>query len=270
MSGVPFYPDALIAGLTAIADRLIFCTWKLVPNPENPEKPKKVPCVRGGQWLTGSFSDPILPSKLMPLTEAIDAVHTYRHQGVGLVFTPRCGVVGLDLDRCIVEDDFVGTAEQAAALSAFESIAFVEHSQSGTGLHAIALGDAVTNKFDGVLELFGDRNFLALTGLKGRGIAAPMPPAEIDRVDELVCCLKGSGSGGRVIDPELNSDLTAHLKGAEGQESLDLVRSALLHLDPGMSRDQWRTVVWAVRHGLGDTPEALELADLWSKGGING
>lgn len=66
----------------------------------------------------------------------------------------------------------------------------------------------------------------------------------------------------------LNDDLISHLKGAEGQESFDTVRSALVLLDPSMSRHQWRTVVWAVRHGLGDTPEALELADQWSKGGL--
>lgn len=66
----------------------------------------------------------------------------------------------------------------------------------------------------------------------------------------------------------LNDDLVSHLKGSEGHESLDVVRSALRYLDPGMSRDQWRTVVWAIRHGLGDTPEALELADQWSKGGL--
>lgn len=66
----------------------------------------------------------------------------------------------------------------------------------------------------------------------------------------------------------LNDDLVSHLKGAEGQESIVVVRSALRYLDPGMSRDQWRTVVWAIRHGLGDTPEALELADQWSKGGL--
>lgn len=262
--------ENLAVGFAAVADKSMFCTWKLVPDPDRPLKDKKVPCVRGGQWLTDSFADPALPSRLMPLVEAISAVSTYRHHGVGLVFTPGCGVVGLDLDSCIVDGQFQGTPEQQDAFSVFAPYAFTELSQSGAGVHAIALGDAVTNKMDGVIELFGNKNFLALTGIHGAGIAEVMPPAEIDRVDELVCSLKGSGRRGRFTDPELNSDLTAHLKGPEGQESIDLVRSALRHLDPGMSRDQWRTVVWAVRHGLGDTSEALELADLWSKGAING
>lgn len=67
----------------------------------------------------------------------------------------------------------------------------------------------------------------------------------------------------------LNDDLISHLKGAEGQESFDTVGSALRLIDPGISRHQWRTVVWGVRHGLGDTPEALELANQWSKGGLH-
>lgn len=268
-------PDAdgfenLTVGLAAVADKPMFCTWKLVPDPDRPSKGKKVPCVRGGQWLTGSFADPALPSRLMPLVEAISAVSINRHHGVGLVFTPGCGVVGLDLDSCIVDGQFQGTPEQQDAFSAFKPYAFTELSQSGAGMHAIALGDAVTDKMDGVIELFGNKNFLALTGFHGAGIAEVMPPAEIDKVDALVCRLKGSGRTGRITNPDMNSDLTAHLKGPEGQESMDLVRSALRHLDPGMSRDQWRTVVWAIRHGLGDTPEALELADLWSKGAING
>ena len=67
----------------------------------------------------------------------------------------------------------------------------------------------------------------------------------------------------------LNGDLTVHQKGEEGRASVALVKSALHHLDPGMSRDKWRTVVWAVRHGLGDTAEGIDLADLWSKGGLS-
>lgn len=67
----------------------------------------------------------------------------------------------------------------------------------------------------------------------------------------------------------INDDLTAHLKSAEGLETIDAVRSALSHLDPAMHRDQWRTLVWAIRHGLGDTHEALEIADKWSCGALN-
>lgn len=260
--------EKLLEGLQAVAGRRQFGSWALVQVPGR-AKPLKIPYTRDGKPLKGSFSDPALLANLMPLEEAIASAKAQGHDGVGLVFTPGCGIVGIDLDCCIVDGEVVGTSEQQQALAAFAPYSFIEHSQSGTGLHAIALGSAATNKKDGVLELFGDKNFLALTGLNGHGIAAEIPATEIDRMDELVCLLKGTARRGHILDPELNSDLTAHLKGAEGQESIDVVRSALRYLDPGMSRDQWRTVIWAIRHGLGDTPEALELADLWSKGGIN-
>lgn len=268
MSGVPFYPDALTVGLAAIAQRALFCTWRLVSDPANPEKPKKIPYIRGGNRLTGAFDDPALPSKLMPLAEAIHAAANHAHDGVGLVFTPGCNVVGLDVDHCVVGGRFTGTTEQQQAFKGFEPYAFIELSQSGTGLHAIALGDAATNKMNGVLEVFGNKNFLALTGVNGHGVATVLPHSALDVANELIRRLQGNIKRKTSMDPHLNSDLTAHLKGAEGQESLDVVRSALLYLEPGMSRDQWRTVVWAIRHGLGDTPEALELADQWSKGGL--
>lgn len=66
-----------------------------------------------------------------------------------------------------------------------------------------------------------------------------------------------------------NGDLTVHLKGPEGQSCIDTITSALKHLDPGMPRDPWRTVVWAVRHGVGDTTEGLDLADRWSRGDLS-
>ncbi len=269
MSHVPFYPEALRAGLAAIAHKPVFCTWKLVPNADKPDQSKKVPCIRGGRWLTGGFKNPELKTNLMSLMEGISAVHKYGHDGVGLVFSPSCGVVGIDLDDCIDGETFVGNSVQQQALSAFEAHAFIERSQSGTGLHAIALGDAATHKMDGVLELFGDKNFLALTGLHGCGVAGLIPAEKIDEVDALVHQLKGTSRRGASANSDINSDLTVHLKGAEGTASIDVVRSALRYLDPGMSRDQWLTVVWSIRHGLGDTPEALKLADQWSKGELN-
>lgn len=257
--------ENLVAGLRAFAGKRQFSTWTLIQQ-TGKAKPSKVPFTRDGKRLIGSFSDPMLPANLMNLEEAIAAVQHRGHHGVGLVFTPNCGIVGLDLDACIVAGQFIGTPTQQEALAFFEAHSFVEHSQSGKGLHAIALGNVATNKLNGELELFGDKNFLALTGLCGRGTATEMPAAKIDKVDSLISKLKGEKQRHRVLDANLNSDLTAHLKGSEGQVSIETVTSALQHLDPGMPRDQWLTVVWAVRHGLGDTDEGVDLIDRWSQG----
>jgi hypothetical protein len=217
----------------------------------------------------GSFADPALSTKLMSLDEAIHAVSKNGHHGVGLVFMPDCGVVGLDLDGCIVDGVFEGTPEQRDAVNAFSPYAFIEISQSAKGLHAIALGAAATNKLDGVLELFGNKNFLALTGINGSGVASEMPATEIARVDQLIRGLKGDFSR---VDKKAHgnlTDLTGHLKALLGQESIEVVRHALQYLDPSCDRDTWMRVIWGIHHGLGDTPEARELADQWSKGRVH-
>lgn len=260
--------EKLLEGLQAVAGRRQFISWVLV-QVHGRAKPSKIPYTRDGEPLKGSFSDPALSANLMTLEEAIAAAKARGHDGVGLVFTPGCGIVGIDLDCCIVDGEVVGTSEQQQALAAFAPYSFIEHSQSGKGLHAIALGDAVTNKMDGVLELFGNKNFLALTGLNGRGIAAVISTTAIDRVEELVCQLKGTTRRSYILDPELNSDLTAHLKAPVGQLSVDAMRSVLRYLDPSCDRDTWMRVLWGIHHGLGDTPEARELADQWSKGELN-
>lgn len=174
---VTFNPDALRAGLATITAQRLYCTWALEPNPANPPKPKKVPYVRGGARLTGSYADANLPAKLMTLNESIDACEATGHCGVGIVFFPGCGVVGLDLDHCIDPvSGFTLQPAQQAALQLFKKASFVEFSQSGTGLHAIALGKATTVKANGTVELFANKNFLALTGAHGRGTATQIDP----------------------------------------------------------------------------------------------
>ena len=76
---VTFNPDALRAGLATITAQRLYCTWALEPNPANPPKPKKVPYVRGGARLTGSYADANLPAKLMTLNESIDACEATGH-----------------------------------------------------------------------------------------------------------------------------------------------------------------------------------------------
>ena len=188
---ITFNAESLRAGLAAIAERPLFCTWKLEPNPDKPDKPRKVPYVRGGAKLTGGYDDPKLAEKLMTLEAAIAEYARLGHAGIGLVFSPGCGVVGLDLDHCI--DPEIGWTlkpEQKISLGHFKKHGFIEVSQSGTGLHVIALGDAVTQKANGVVEVFGNMNFLALTGAHGRGIARQMPSESIAEVAAVINQIK--------------------------------------------------------------------------------
>ena len=68
---------------------------------------------------------------------------------------------------------------------------------------------------------------------------------------------------------DLNDDLISHLYRADGMESFDKVKSALVFIDPNGSRDIWLSVVWGVRHGLGHSEEAFDLVDSWSRGDLH-
>lgn len=144
----------LRAGLAPIADKPVFCLRR-----------GKVPYGRDCRPLRGEFSSPELQANLMPLAEGlVRARGRGDFDGVGLAFFPGCGVVGLDLDHVITGAKLTFSEEQQEALKAVARHAFVEVSMSGTGLHAFFVGDAVTVKLNGEVEVFGDRNFIALTG----------------------------------------------------------------------------------------------------------
>ena len=251
---VAFDADALRVGLAPIADRQLFVTYRLEANPDRPEKPRKIPCVRGGLRLTGSFSDPKLPEKLMTLEEALAERDRLQHTGIGLVFVPGCGVVGLDLDHCInlLSGGFELDDIQKDALRSFNKVSFIEKSQSGTGLHAIALGDSVTLKANGQVELFGDKNFLALTGSGGRGVAAPISPEAVAKVIAIIRATKGdtqsavmpiAGASPLYSQADrINSDLSRTLP-----EAPDPIRaaSALAAIPSPAHWDDWRNLIWA-------------------------
>lgn len=255
---VTFDADALRRGLAAISLLRLFCTWALAHNPDKPQKPRKVPYVRGGARLTGSYGDPKLPAKLMTLNEAIAACNSTGHYGIGIVFYPGCGVVGLDLDHCIdPEKGFTLKPEQQAALKLFKKSAFVEFSQSGTGLHAIALGDGTTVKANGTVELFADKNFLALTGACGRGVATRMDPNALAETTQIITQILADQKAvppGNVIPfngaiPSERFRVTA-INGdvlTPYSEAPDPVRarSALMAIVTPVDYDDWTRLIWA-------------------------
>lgn len=262
---VSFDADALTVGLAPIADRPIFATWRLEPNPDKPDKPRKVPYVRGGRRLTGAYSDPALPGKLMPLAEAVQACYEQEHDGVGLVFTPGCGAVGLDIDHCIDggTGEYILVPEQKAALAHFVKVSFLERSQSGTGLHAIALGDARTLKANGRVELFGDRNFLALTGASGAGVASLIAPEALAAVAKIIDDTKEvqkAGTTGAVIpfvapgsarpaNRVVNGDVISRATEAPDPER---AASALAAIASPTDWEDWLDLIWAFRAAGGE------------------
>lgn len=141
-------------------------------------QPDKTPHGRDRRRLSGSYADPAMRAKLMTLDEAVGSYAANGFAGVGLVFTPDCGIVGLDLDHVwdTANRKWAGSPEQYAALQAFQRCgAYIERSMSGEGIHALVPGTAETKRVAGVIEIFGNKNYIALTG---RGKVSARPVAE--------------------------------------------------------------------------------------------
>lgn len=270
--------DRLRGGLAPIADKAVFCTWRLETSGDSKGKPRKVPYVRGGLRLAGRYDNPELQFKLMTLEAAIAACQLGHYSGVGIVFFPGCGVIGVDIDHCLdTNRELTPTLAQRKALALLKKAAFMERSQSDTGVHAIVLGDAQTVKANGELEVFGNKNFLALTGYGGKGVATQIDFCRIEKIIALVAeikeravsdsaalALKGYGVG----SVDVTGVSAFHRVPDEGSEPVGRVESALRYINPDIDRDTWLKIIFAIRHGLGDRPEAFELANIWSKGGL--
>lgn len=269
--------DRLRSGLAPIAHRPIYCTWRIETSGDGKDKQRKVPYVRGGYRLAGRYDNPELQFKLMALEEAIAACQLGHYSGVGIVFFPGCGVIGVDFDHCLdAMRKLTPTPHQRKALALLKGVAFTERSQSDTGVHAIMLGDGKTAKANGELEVFGDKNFLALTGYGGKGVATQIDLCRIEKIIALVAEIRGraaSGSAALALKGYGVGSVNAtgvsafHSVPDQGSEPVDRVGSALQFINPDVDRDTWVKIIFAIRQGLGDRPEAFELADNWSKGG---
>ena len=91
--------------------------------------------------------------------------------GVGFVFTDDDPFWALDLDKCFVDGQW---DERAQAICEQFAGAFIELSQSQTGLHIIFVADsdgheALRKKSGDGLELYFTKRFFALTGLHAHG-----------------------------------------------------------------------------------------------------
>lgn len=272
---VPCDGDRLLAGLAPIADRRLFCLYRLGADVERPDKLRKVPYLSNGSRLTGSFSDPRLPSSLVTLREALRLRGVRgRHFGIGVVFFPGCGVMAVDFDHVIEPDGkFKFTADQEAALRAVMPSAFLERSVSGAGLHAVCLGDAVTLKVNGVLEVFANSNFVALTGTGGRGTASLLPAKALDVVVAAVQSVRASKSNALAPPVQLQDRTSARSRLAVNADVLDtsggnedpaVVESALFSVSADCDYEAWMQLCFAVIWGLG-AAAGFELLDRWSQ-----
>ena len=90
----------------------------------------------------------------------LEAYEAGEADGIGFMFAPGGGLVGIDLDHCVGEDGTVAPKAEAIV----EALGgYTEYSVSGKGLHVIVRAELEKN-IAKPIELYGQNHFLTMTG----------------------------------------------------------------------------------------------------------
>jgi primase-polymerase (primpol)-like protein len=128
-------------------------------------RPVKVP-YNPANGYHASVSD---PSTWASVDEAIASVEKYKLDGIGFAFTEDDDIIGVDLDKCILDGKL---NEIATGFLAKAPKTYVEKSPSGKGLHALLrgklppeAGKGKRNTQKGV-EMYASSRYFTMTGDK--------------------------------------------------------------------------------------------------------
>ena len=132
--------------------------WRLEPDPKG--RDAKVPY----NAKSGQKASTTNPESWTSLELAQEALRQYMYNGLGFVFTKQAGIVGVDIDHCIVDG---ALNETAAAILEKLPPTYIEISPSGTGLHIFLRGampgSGSKNSKSGV-EMYAHSRYFTMTG----------------------------------------------------------------------------------------------------------
>ncbi len=159
---------ARLANLAVLTELVVRPQWVVYRIEHRRGKPKadKVPYTPGTTARAATDD----PKTWRPFSEAHAAYTRGGWHGVGFVFSAEAGVIGIDLDGVRRTDTGAILPEALAIVQALDT--YTEISQSGEGLHILALGTmpdtgrAKAGYFgpDTKLEMYAAGRFFALTG----------------------------------------------------------------------------------------------------------
>jgi len=131
--------------------------WRLEPDKKT-GRDAKVPY----NPLTGKRASSSNPATWGTLEDALNCAEKYSFSGIGFVFTAECGIIGIDIDNCLSDDQ---PNETAADILAHLPPTYIEVSPSGHGLHIFLKGKLPTggNRKSGV-EMYSTGRYFTMTG----------------------------------------------------------------------------------------------------------
>jgi hypothetical protein len=170
---MPSYLDLIPDGIPPELRVQPFVLWRATPNPEAPDKPKKVPYQIRDPRYKASATDPRTWGSFPDAVDAFGLLSDrYRAHptdgpiaGIAVILTAAARIFCLDLDRVLE-----GTTLHPAAarlVAAYDS--FTEISPSGTGLHIFGRGEVHTAVRGDQVELYGDARMICLSGWRWPG-----------------------------------------------------------------------------------------------------
>lgn len=102
------------------------------------------------------------PSTWTTFEKAMEAYEAGLSDGVGFVFAPGGGLVGVDLDHCVSREDGTIAPKAEAIVEALGS--YTEYSVSGKGLHIIVRAELEKGYRSGPIEVYPHGRFFTVTG----------------------------------------------------------------------------------------------------------
>jgi len=117
---------------------------------------------------TGRKASSSNPATWRSYAEAEYAKEKHLFNGIGFVFTTECGIIGIDLDHCLVDGK---PNDMAAMILAKLPPTYIEISPSGEGLHIFLKGKMPSsgnrNNKNGV-EMYSSGRYFTVTGSRWR------------------------------------------------------------------------------------------------------
>lgn len=236
--------------------------WKFVQKPGE-DKPRKVPHYTNGerrQGKAGSENDRLF---LTDFEGARQVAVRKGYDGVGLALMPEFGIVALDFDDCVTNN------EPHPDLNDLLSTTYAEISPSGKGLRAFfrcepgQFSNRKSHKREGFefgFEVFCTRGFVTFTGnvlpqvelLGNENTIAPVAP----QVTQL-------------YEQRFKRQLEAAKAGSGTPVGLTLaqIKSCLEYISPSCSYDQWLQVGMILHLETSASDDGLDIWDEWSSRG---